>query len=53
MLIYIMKHPNFDLMYRISFFSWIVFNEFIIKEGEYYAQNWYNSFLIGWFSEET
>jgi hypothetical protein len=29
-----MKHHNFDLMHSISFFSWIVFDEFIAKGGE-------------------
>jgi hypothetical protein len=28
------KHPNFDLMHRISFFSQIVFDEFISKMDE-------------------
>jgi hypothetical protein len=28
------KHPNFDLMHSISFFTQIVFNEFIAKGGE-------------------
>jgi hypothetical protein len=34
MLVYFVKHPNFDLMYSISFFSQIVFDEFIAKGGE-------------------
>jgi hypothetical protein len=29
------KHPNFDLMHSISFFSRFVFDEFIAKGGEY------------------
>jgi hypothetical protein len=29
-----MKNPNFDLIHIISFFSQIVFDEFIIKGGE-------------------
>jgi hypothetical protein len=29
------KHPNFDLMHSISFFSQFVFDEFITKRGEY------------------
>jgi hypothetical protein len=29
------KHPNFDLMHCISFFSRFVFHEFIVKGGEY------------------
>jgi hypothetical protein len=28
------KHPNFDLMHNISFFSRFVFDEFIAKGGE-------------------
>jgi hypothetical protein len=29
------KHPNFNLMYSISFFSQFLFDEFIAKGGEY------------------
>jgi hypothetical protein len=29
-----MKHPNFDLMHSISWFSRIVLDEFIAKGGE-------------------
>jgi hypothetical protein len=29
------KHPNFDLMHSISFFSRFVSDEFIVKGGEY------------------
>jgi hypothetical protein len=29
-----MKHPNFDLMHSILFFSRFVFDEFIAKRGE-------------------
>jgi hypothetical protein len=29
-----MKHPNFDFMHNILFFSWFVFDEFIAKGGE-------------------
>jgi hypothetical protein len=29
-----MKHPNFDLIHSISFFSQILFDEFIAKGGE-------------------
>jgi hypothetical protein len=29
------KHPNFDLMYSIFFFSRFVLDEFIAKGGEY------------------
>jgi hypothetical protein len=29
------KHPNFDLMHNISFFSQFMFDEFIAKGGEY------------------
>jgi hypothetical protein len=34
MFVYLVKHPNFDLMHSISFFSRIVFDEFIDKGGE-------------------
>jgi hypothetical protein len=34
LLVYLVKHPNFDLMHSISFFSQIVFDEFIVKGGE-------------------
>jgi hypothetical protein len=34
MFVYLVKHPNFDLMHSISFFSWIVFDEFIAKGEE-------------------
>jgi hypothetical protein len=34
MLVYLMKHPNFDLMHIISCFSQFVFDEFITKGGE-------------------
>jgi hypothetical protein len=34
MLVYLVKHSNFDLMHSISFLSRIVFDEFIAKEGE-------------------
>jgi hypothetical protein len=33
MLLYLVKHPNFD-MHSISFFPQIVFDEFIAKRGE-------------------
>jgi hypothetical protein len=34
MLICLVKYPNFDLMHIISFFSRIVFDDFIAKRGE-------------------
>jgi hypothetical protein len=34
LLVYLVKHPNFDLMHSISFFSQIVFDEFITKRVE-------------------
>jgi hypothetical protein len=34
MLVYLVKHPNFNLMHVISCFSRIVFDEFITKRGE-------------------
>jgi hypothetical protein len=35
LLVCLMKHPNLDLMHSISFFSRFVFDEFIVKGGEY------------------
>jgi hypothetical protein len=29
------KHPNSNIMHSISFFSWFVIDEFIVKGGEY------------------
>jgi hypothetical protein len=46
-----MKHPNFDLMHSISFFSRIVFDEFIAK-GESMGTKLVELLLIGWLSEE-
>jgi hypothetical protein len=34
MFVYLVKHPNFDPLHSISFFSRIVFDEFIAKGGE-------------------
>jgi hypothetical protein len=34
MLVYLVKHPNFDFLHNISFFSQIMFEEFIAKGGE-------------------
>jgi hypothetical protein len=34
MLVYLVKHPNFDLMHSILYFSQIVFDEFIANGGE-------------------
>jgi hypothetical protein len=34
MLVYLVKHPNFNLLHSISFFSRIVFYKFIVKERE-------------------
>jgi hypothetical protein len=34
MLAYLVKHPNFDFLHSISFFSQIMFEEFIAKGGE-------------------
>jgi hypothetical protein len=35
------KHPNFDLMHHISFFSRIMFDDFIAKRGEKKHDNVY------------
>jgi hypothetical protein len=34
LLVYLVKHPNFDLMHNILFFSQIVVDEFIAKGGD-------------------
>jgi hypothetical protein len=34
MFVYLVKHPNFDLMHNISFSSRIVFDKVIAKGGE-------------------
>jgi hypothetical protein len=34
LLLYLVNRPNFDLMHSISFFSRIMFDEFIAKGGE-------------------
>jgi hypothetical protein len=47
-----MKHPNFDLMYNISFFSQFVFDEFIVK-GEILCIKLDELLLIEWLREET
>jgi hypothetical protein len=47
MLVYLVEHPNFDLMHSISCFSRIVFDEFITKRGRLctkLVEHW----LIGW-----
>jgi hypothetical protein len=47
MLVYLVEHPNFDLMHSISCFSRIVFDEFITKGGRLctkLVEHW----LIGW-----
>jgi hypothetical protein len=55
MLVYLVKHPNFDLMHSISFFSRIVFDEFIDKGGGggRLFIKLVELILIGWFREET
>jgi hypothetical protein len=52
MLVYLVKNPNFDLMHNISFFSRIVFDEFI-AEGERLCTKLVELLLIGWLREET
>jgi hypothetical protein len=34
LIVYLLKHPNFNLMHSISFFSRFVFDEFIVKGEE-------------------
>jgi hypothetical protein len=52
MFVYLVKHPNFDLMYSISFFSEIMFDEFIAK-GERLSTKLVELLLIGWLREGT
>jgi hypothetical protein len=52
MFVYLVKHPNFDLMHSISFFSRIVFDEFIAKGKRLYIKV-DELLLIGWLREET
>jgi hypothetical protein len=47
-----MKHPNFDLMHSISFFSQFVFDKFIVK-GERLCTKLVELLLIGCLREET
>jgi hypothetical protein len=47
------KHPNFDLMHIISFFSQFVFDEFIAKGGGgRLCTKLVALLLIGWLREE-
>jgi hypothetical protein len=41
-----------DLMYNISFFSWFVFDEFIVK-GESMGTKLVELLLTGWLREEA
>jgi hypothetical protein len=47
LLVYLVKHPNFDLLHSISFFSRIVVDEFIAK-GEEIVIKLVELLLIGW-----
>jgi hypothetical protein len=53
MLVYLLKHPNFDLMHSISCFSQFVFDEFIVKGGENVHKVGRTLFLTGWLRKET
>jgi hypothetical protein len=53
MLVYLMKQSNFDLMYNITCFSRIVFDEFIAKGGEIVHKVVVKLLLTGWLREET
>jgi hypothetical protein len=49
---YFVKHPNFDLIHNVSFFSPFVFDEFIAKGGEM-CPKLVEFLLSGWLREET
>jgi hypothetical protein len=51
--VYLVKHPNFDLMHNISCFSRFVFDEFIVKGGENVHKVDRTLLLTGWLREET
>jgi hypothetical protein len=53
LLVYLVKHPNFDLMHSISCFSWFVFDEFIAKGGENVYKVDRTLLLTKWLREET
>jgi hypothetical protein len=49
MFVYHVKQAKFDLMHNISFFSRIVFDEFIVKGGEIvHKVDWTLCYLGGW-----
>jgi hypothetical protein len=52
LLVYLVKHPNFDLMHSISFFSRFLFDEFIV-EGERLCTKLIALLLIRWLREEA
>jgi hypothetical protein len=52
LLVYLVKHPYFDIMHSISFFSQIVFDEFIAKGDRLYTKL-VELLLIGWLRKET
>jgi hypothetical protein len=53
LLVYLVKHPNFDLMHIISCFSRFVFDEFIAEGGENVHKVGITLLLTGWLREET
>jgi hypothetical protein len=54
MFVYLVKHHNFDLMHSFSFFSRVVFDEFIAKGGEItLCTKLVILLLISWLGEET
>jgi hypothetical protein len=52
LLVYVVKHPNFDLMYSILCFSQFMFDEFIVKWGENVHKVGRTLLLTGWLREE-
>jgi hypothetical protein len=53
LIVYIVKHPNFDLMHTISCLSHFVFDEFIAKGGEKVHKVGRTLLLTRWLREET
>jgi hypothetical protein len=52
LLVYVVKHPNFDLMHSILCFSQFMFDEFIVKWEENVHKVGRTLLLTGWLREE-
>jgi hypothetical protein len=53
LLVYLVKHPNFDLIHSISCFSRFVLDEFIARGGEIVHKVGRTLLLTGWLRKET